>query len=210
MVEPCGPQETPEPVLAPAPPPSTAAGGSERRFSSGEKLLLIFIAVTVVLALGAFGAMLLGVLRGQPEPFPMTPTPDHRYLDNKELGQPDAKVDVLVALPLSGCQGPAIEYVAKVAQAYPQHIHARFVDFFAAHGKAEARRISGGPPCIAINGSDRFTRPSGENIRLGGPLDEDYTVADLRLALQAKLNEAYGPNAPQLPPPGESDESAEK
>ena len=187
------------------PAPSAAAKAGERRFSRGERILIVVVLAMALLALTAFAIMLTRVVRGRPgDRMPATRHVDYTYLDNKEFGSLEAKVHVLVALPLAGCQGPAIEYVAKAAQAYPEHVHARFLEFFSPRGKEEATKVSGGPPCVAINGSDRFTRPSGEAIRLGGPLNEDYTVEDIRLALQAKFTEVYGAEAPALPPSGET------
>lgn len=181
------------------------------RFTWGERIFIGVLGGIILLAVLVIALMLRATMQPtQPTcgsgAFVAKPqTSRLAHLDNQEFGAAEAKVVVLVLLPLRvDCHAPTVEYLARVAQAHPEHMRIRFVDFLSPHGREEARRLNCACASVVINGSNRFRKPSGEEVVFAGAFGEEYSLEDVRLALQTRLAEAYGSAAPQLPPTGQT------
>lgn len=170
-----------------------------RRTTRGEKVVILLLGV-VILACILFIVGYLSRGRG-PTPVPAAPAASaghYEHLDGVELGAKDAKVDVLAVLPLDKeCHAVNIEYLHRLAETYPEHLHVRFVNFFSDAGQ----RLSS-CAAIFIDGEEVQKDAEGREIEFTGPAGDNYSLEDLRAVLQARLDSAYGSAAPQLPSTG--------
>ena len=184
-------------------PECPRSGPDARRTTRGEKVLIVALGAVVVVCIVFIAGRLSRSRAAGPVTAPGSAAPApaaRRYerLDGVELGSKDAKVDVLAVLPLdTDCHGTNIEYLRRLAEAHPEHIHVRFVNF---HSDAGQRLSS--CAAIFIDGKEVQKDAAGCPVELTGPAGENYSLEDLRAVLQARLDQAYGSAAPQIPPTG--------
>jgi len=183
-------QETPEP--------------RDARSYSRMEILIMAVLAAIIVACGVFIYRYTRPKRGPEYNPPAGKAKDFLSLNHKEIGSSTAKVDILAVLPLSTtCHGLAVTYLQEVAEAFPDKVHVRFVDFLSEAGRKELRdRNCGACATILIDGKPTGEDAEGNVIEFTHGPEEDYSIEDLRAVLQHKLDLAYGDAAPKLRPTG--------
>ncbi len=197
-------RERPDDLAGKTPPAGEARGGMP-----WQTWAAILLAAGLVVA-GI--ALLLVSACGSRRPKPYAPRraaqpADYGALHNRTLGAAEARVEVLVVVPLNvDCHAPTIEYIRKVSEQCPRHVRARFLELRSAEGKSALKSASKDfCATLFINGRWNVRGAEERACRLTGPLGSDYTLADVRAALLEEVTRVYGSEAPALPMPGGSD-----
>lgn len=133
-------------------------------------------------------------------------------LHTKTFGVPEAKVEVMLIVPLNiDCHAPTIEYLKKSAEACGAQVRVTFLEL----RSPEANDVfgkAGKDVCatVFVNGRWQVSGVAGKEVTLTGPLGDKYVLGDVRAAMASEMKQAYGvaalalPEAPVTPaaPPG--------
>jgi hypothetical protein len=180
--------------------PSENTQGDGPSLDAGAKVALALLALGALIALALLAAVALSLGRSR-RSAPERQAAPFAYLDQKELGEAAARVNVLALLPLrTDCHEPAIRYLLRVVESCPAQVRVRFVNRRTPHGEKELERQHLKCASILINGQTAFQRPDGKTVKLEGGPDEQFTLADLREVLQRQVEAAYVKDATALPP----------
>lgn len=126
---------------------------------------------------------------------------DFGGLHNQTLGAPDAKVDVLLVVPLNiDCHAPTIEYLKKIAGVCGAQVRVKFLELRSPEAKELFKKASKDVcATVFINGKYQATNLAGNAIAFTGPLGDRYVLDDLRAAITTEMKKAYGDAALALP-----------
>ena len=131
-------------------------------------------------------------------------------LHNTSLGAPEARVELLLVVPLNiDCHAPTIEYLKQTAGTCGAQVRVRFLELRSPEARDVFAKASKDPcATLFINGKFQVTGLAGKQVTLTGPLGDRYVLGDVRAAIDAEMRKSYSDGA--LTPPEAPASTAEK